>query len=204
MRRGGTVLIRRTAAPAESPGGALARAPIFTTDACSGYARRGIVARTDQGCGTAAHAPTLFGAPGGTREPRGRTKSRRRSTGCAARSYSRRSLRPVGRLHPADLRGALQSAAVAERHCGGRLLSLGSAHVAVRVRGGRGVDFWHLTYSSRRSAWARGSSRRFAVGAGLAGGAALAAWLLERNGFNASFARARDVPLFILCHPPRA
>jgi PAS domain S-box-containing protein len=36
------------------------------------------------------------------------------------------------------------------------------------------------------------------VGIGLAGGAALAAWILERRGFDPSFSRARDVPLFIL------
>ena len=37
-----------------------------------------------------------------------------------------------------------------------------------------------------------------AAGAGLAGGAALTAWLLERNEFNAGFAHVRDVALFIL------
>jgi PAS domain S-box-containing protein len=36
------------------------------------------------------------------------------------------------------------------------------------------------------------------TGVGLAGGAALAAWVLERRGFDPSFSRARDVPLFIL------
>jgi PAS domain S-box-containing protein len=36
------------------------------------------------------------------------------------------------------------------------------------------------------------------VGIGLASGAWLSAWLLERSGFDANFARARDVPLFIL------
>jgi PAS domain S-box-containing protein len=36
------------------------------------------------------------------------------------------------------------------------------------------------------------------VGVGLAAGACLSAWLLERSGFNSSFARAKDVPLFIL------
>jgi PAS domain S-box-containing protein len=35
------------------------------------------------------------------------------------------------------------------------------------------------------------------VGIGLAGGSALTAWLLERRGFDPSFGRARDVPLFI-------
>ena len=35
------------------------------------------------------------------------------------------------------------------------------------------------------------------VGTGLAGGAALTAWLLERYRFDPSFSRARDVPLFI-------
>jgi PAS domain S-box-containing protein len=35
------------------------------------------------------------------------------------------------------------------------------------------------------------------VGIGLAGGAVLAAWILERRGFDPSFSRARDVPLFI-------
>jgi PAS domain S-box-containing protein len=37
-----------------------------------------------------------------------------------------------------------------------------------------------------------------AVGIGLAGGASLSAWLLERLGFDSSFARAKDVPIFIL------
>jgi PAS domain S-box-containing protein len=37
------------------------------------------------------------------------------------------------------------------------------------------------------------------VGIGLAGGAWLAAWLLERSGFDPNFSRAKDVPLFILC-----
>jgi hypothetical protein len=36
------------------------------------------------------------------------------------------------------------------------------------------------------------------VGAGLAGGAWLSAWLLERVGFDPGFSRAKDVPLFIL------
>ena len=36
------------------------------------------------------------------------------------------------------------------------------------------------------------------VGAGLAGGAFLAAWIMERGGFDSNFARAKDVPLFIL------
>jgi len=36
------------------------------------------------------------------------------------------------------------------------------------------------------------------VGGGLAGGAALTAWLLQRRGFDPSFSRARDVPLFML------
>jgi len=36
------------------------------------------------------------------------------------------------------------------------------------------------------------------VGIGLASGAWLSAWLLERSGFDANFARAKDVPLFIL------
>jgi PAS domain S-box-containing protein len=36
------------------------------------------------------------------------------------------------------------------------------------------------------------------VGFGLAGSAWLTAWLLERSGFNGDFARAKDVPLFIL------
>jgi PAS domain S-box-containing protein len=37
-----------------------------------------------------------------------------------------------------------------------------------------------------------------AVGIGAAGGAAVTAWILERQGFDAGFGRARDVPLFIL------
>jgi len=36
------------------------------------------------------------------------------------------------------------------------------------------------------------------VGVGLAGGAWLSSWLLERVGFDSSFSRAKDVPLFIL------
>ncbi len=36
------------------------------------------------------------------------------------------------------------------------------------------------------------------VGAGLAGGAALTAWVLRRRGFDPSFGRAKDTPLFIL------
>src|ERR1700727_3167292 len=36
------------------------------------------------------------------------------------------------------------------------------------------------------------------VGIGLAAGAWASAWLLERSGFDASFSRAKDVPLFIL------
>jgi PAS domain S-box-containing protein len=36
------------------------------------------------------------------------------------------------------------------------------------------------------------------VGTGLASGAWLSAWLLERLGFDSSFSRAKDVPLFIL------
>ncbi len=36
------------------------------------------------------------------------------------------------------------------------------------------------------------------VGIGLAGAAALTAWILARRGFDPSFSRARDVPLFIL------
>jgi PAS domain S-box-containing protein len=37
------------------------------------------------------------------------------------------------------------------------------------------------------------------VGAGLASGACFCCWLLNANQFNANFARARDVPVFILC-----
>jgi PAS domain S-box-containing protein len=36
------------------------------------------------------------------------------------------------------------------------------------------------------------------VGIGLAGGASLSKWLLERLGFDSGFSRAKDVPLFIL------
>jgi PAS domain S-box-containing protein len=36
------------------------------------------------------------------------------------------------------------------------------------------------------------------VGAGLASSAWLSAWLMERSGFDGDFARARDVPLFVL------
>jgi len=38
----------------------------------------------------------------------------------------------------------------------------------------------------------------FAVGTGLAGGAWLSTWLLDRFGFDSSFSHAKDVPLFIL------
>jgi PAS domain S-box-containing protein len=37
------------------------------------------------------------------------------------------------------------------------------------------------------------------VGIGLASGAWASAWLLEHSGFDPSFSRAKDVPLFILC-----
>jgi PAS domain S-box-containing protein len=37
------------------------------------------------------------------------------------------------------------------------------------------------------------------VGIGLASGAWASAWMLERSGFDPSFSRAKDVPLFILC-----
>ena len=37
------------------------------------------------------------------------------------------------------------------------------------------------------------------VGIGLASGAWASAWLLDRSGFDPSFSRAKDVPLFILC-----
>jgi PAS domain S-box-containing protein len=60
------------------------------------------------------------------------------------------------------------------------------------------VDFWHLHILVGSLGLGAGVIEAFAVGAGLAGGGVLAAWLLERNGFNTSFARARDVPLFIL------
>jgi PAS domain S-box-containing protein len=36
------------------------------------------------------------------------------------------------------------------------------------------------------------------VGVGLAGGAWLSSWLLDRAGFDSSFSRAKDVPLFVL------
>ncbi|HEY0800487.1 MAG TPA: MASE1 domain-containing protein [Steroidobacteraceae bacterium] len=36
------------------------------------------------------------------------------------------------------------------------------------------------------------------IGIGLAAGASLSVWLLERSGFDPSFARAKDVPIFIL------
>jgi PAS domain S-box-containing protein len=36
------------------------------------------------------------------------------------------------------------------------------------------------------------------VGAGLAGGAWLTAWLMDRGGFDSNFSRAKDVPLFIV------
>ena len=60
------------------------------------------------------------------------------------------------------------------------------------------IDFWDLYILEHSLGVGGGLIESIAVGAGLAGGAALSAWLLERNGFNANFARARDVPLFIL------
>jgi PAS domain S-box-containing protein len=50
------------------------------------------------------------------------------------------------------------------------------------------IDLWN-----HQPLWAS-----LGVGIGLAGGAWLAAWLLERVGFDSSFSHAKDVPLFIL------
>jgi PAS domain S-box-containing protein len=53
---------------------------------------------------------------------------------------------------------------------------------------GLGIDLWlHQTLIAS-----------LAVGMGAAGGAALTAWILEQQGFDTGFGRARDVPLFIL------
>ena len=78
------------------------------------------------------------------------------------------------------------------------LLASGIA-VAACVRWGRrmwpavlaasiGIDVW------THQAWVASLS----VGIGATGAAFSTAWLLERNGFDAGFGRARDVPLFIL------
>jgi PAS domain S-box-containing protein len=53
---------------------------------------------------------------------------------------------------------------------------------------GLAIDFWN-----HQPGWAS-----LGVGIGLAGGAWLSSWLLERAGFDSSFSRAKDVPLFIL------
>jgi PAS domain S-box-containing protein len=53
---------------------------------------------------------------------------------------------------------------------------------------GLAIDLWN-----HQPLWAS-----LGVGIGLAGGAWLSAWLLERVGFDSSFSHARDVPLFIL------
>jgi PAS domain S-box-containing protein len=53
--------------------------------------------------------------------------------------------------------------------------------------GGMGIDMWqHLPVLAS-----------FVSGAGLAASCALTLWLLERCGFNRTFSRGRDVPLFI-------
>ena len=60
------------------------------------------------------------------------------------------------------------------------------------------VDFIHHHVIDRTLGLAPSLVEAVAVGAGLAGGAALTASLLERRNFDPSFAHARDVPLFIL------
>jgi PAS domain S-box-containing protein len=70
--------------------------------------------------------------------------------------------------------------------------------VAVNYRWGRRM--WPAVFAAgvATDLWAhRSLVTGIGVGIGLAGGSALAAWLLERGGFNASFSRAKDVPLFI-------
>lgn len=54
--------------------------------------------------------------------------------------------------------------------------------------GGMAIELWHHTPLLTS----------FGVGAGLACAAALTLWLLERFGFDRTFSRGRDVPLFIL------
>lgn len=53
---------------------------------------------------------------------------------------------------------------------------------------GLAIDLWN-----GQPIWAS-----LGVGAGLAGGSWLSSWLMERVGFDSSFSRAKDVPLFIL------
>jgi integral membrane sensor domain MASE1 len=60
------------------------------------------------------------------------------------------------------------------------------------------VDFWHNHILLNPLGVGAGLIEAISVGAGLAGGAVFTTSFLERHGFSASFAHARDVPLFIL------
>ena len=87
-------------------------------------------------------------------------------------------------------------------HIGGRLslplLPSGIA-VALTYRWGRGM--WPAVLSAGAAidlSFGHPVLASIMVGIGLAGGAWLATWLLERYGFNPSFSHAKDVPLFIL------
>ncbi len=56
------------------------------------------------------------------------------------------------------------------------------------LAGGMAIEFWQR----------EPLADAVGVGVGLAGAAWLAAWLMARGGFDSSFARSKDVPLFIL------
>jgi PAS domain S-box-containing protein len=77
------------------------------------------------------------------------------------------------------------------------LLTSGIA-VAACVRWGR--QMWPAVFAAGVSIdlWMHQAPiASLAVGMGVAAGAALTAWLLERRGFDAGFGRSRDVPLFV-------
>jgi len=60
------------------------------------------------------------------------------------------------------------------------------------------VAFWHLHIMDKTLGVGAALIEAVSAGGGLAGGAMLTTSLLERHEFSARFARARDVPLFIL------
>jgi PAS domain S-box-containing protein len=71
--------------------------------------------------------------------------------------------------------------------------------VAVNCRWGRRM--WPAVFAAgfATDLWVhRSLATGIGVGVGLASGAALCAWLLERCGFDASFSRAKDVPILIV------
>jgi PAS domain S-box-containing protein len=74
----------------------------------------------------------------------------------------------------------------------------GGIAVAASYRWGRGM--WPAVFAGGLAIdlWVRQPLvASMGVGVGLAGGGWLSAWLMERRGFDSSFSRARDVPLFI-------